>query len=135
MPPSGVGPFAVQVTVNQKDINRITKRLDKWQGRELADRMAKAEQAGLGLYVGPLRARASAHNLTGATRSSIKVRKLRKRPGEVAAYKVGPGTWYRHFAIVGTSKGVRADPYVDQVREALEPQVTAFIDEQIRRLA
>lgn len=97
--------------------------------------MDKAERAGLGLYVGALRARAGAHNLTGATQRSIKVSKLRKKAGEAAAYKVGPTTRIRHFAIVGTKRGVRADPYVDEVRRQLEPQVTRFIDEQIRRLA
>lgn len=128
-------PVAISVTVNPKDIARITKRLSKWQGKPLAQRMDKAVQGGLGLYVTPLRIRAARHNTTGKTVASIKVRKLRKRPGEVAAYKVGPNTWYSHFPIVGTSRGVRADPYVDQVRQQLEPSVTSFIDEQVRRLA
>lgn len=130
------GPsVAINLAVNPRDIARITKRLDKWQGKPLATRMAKAIQSGLTLYVGPLRARAAAHVLTGGTVRSIRVKALRKRPGEVAAYKVGPTTWYGHFAIVGTSRGVSPDPYVDQVREQFERPVTAFIDEQIRRLA
>jgi hypothetical protein len=126
---------SISVAVNPKDVARLTKRLDKWQGKPLADRMAKAEQAGLGLYVGALRMRAARHNLTGETMRSIKVTKLRTRSGEVAAYKVGPTSRHRPFAIVGTSRGVEADPYVDEVYQSLEPTVTAFIDEQVRRLA
>jgi len=131
MPPA----VAISVTVNPRDVARLTKRLDKWQGKPLAERMAKAEQAGLGLYVGALRLRAARHNLTGQTQRSIKVTKLRKRVGEAAAYKVGPTSRQRPFAIVGSSRGVQADPYVDEVYRALEPAVTAFIDEQVRRLA
>jgi hypothetical protein len=97
--------------------------------------MAKAEQAGMGLYIGALKAAAAVHNLTGATQRGYAVRRLRKRAGEVVAYKASSNTRYRHFAIVGTSRGVRPDPYVDRVREALEPAVTNFIDEQVRRLA
>src|SRR5688500_19352580 len=85
MPPPGV---AISVTVNPRDIARISKRLDKWQGKPLEERIAKAIQGGLGLYVGPLKARAAIHNRTGATMGSIKVRKLKKRTGEIAAYKV-----------------------------------------------
>lgn len=128
-------PVSVSVQVNPRDIARVTKRLDKWQGRPLEERMAKAQQAALSLFVGPLRARAAAHNLTGATTRSIKVTKLRKRPGEAAAYKVGPTSRHRPFAIVGTSRGVKPDLYVDQVREALEPAVLGFMDAQVRRLA
>lgn len=125
----------VNVTVNPKDIARITKRLQKWQGKPLAQRMDKAIQAGLKLYVAPLRVRAAKHHRTGKTQAGYNVRKLRKRPQEVAAYKVSSNTWYKHFAIVGTSRGVNADPYVTQVRDSLEPAVTAFINEQVTRLA
>lgn len=128
-------PVSINVTVNPRDIARIEKRLDKWQGKPLAMRMEKAEQGGMGLYVAPLRARAGAHNLTGRTQRSIRVSKLRKKAGEVAAFKVGPTTRWRHFAIAGTRRGVEADPYVDAVHRQLEPRVTAFIDEQVRRLA
>ena len=37
-------PISVQVTVDQRDIDRITRRLDKWQGKPLETRMAKAIQ-------------------------------------------------------------------------------------------
>jgi hypothetical protein len=65
------------------------------------------------------------------------VRKLRLRPWqkEVAAFKVSSNTWYKHFAIVGTSRGVEPDLYVDDVREQLESRVTAFVDSAVRALA
>lgn len=128
-------PVSISVTVNPRDIARIEKRLAKWQGKPLATRMDKAIQAGMKLYLPALRLRAARHNRTGKTAAGYNVRKLSRRPIEVAAYKVSSNTWYKHFAIVGTSRGVPADPYVDQVRETLEPTVTAFIDEQVRRLA
>jgi len=132
MPPTaGAG---IVLTVNQKDIDRISKRLDKWQGKPLEVRMQKAERAGMALYVGPLKSRAGAHVLTGKTRSGYAVRTLRRRPNEKAAFKVSSNTRQRHFAIVGTSRGVRADPYVEEVQRQFEPQVLRFIDEQIRRL-
>src|SRR5688500_3817930 len=123
MPPPSVA-ISVQVTIPP----RLIKRLDNWQGAPLVKRTDKSIQAGLKLYGAALRMRAMAHNQTGKTSRGYAVRKLRKRPGEVAAYKVGSNTWYKHFAL-------KADPYVDQVREQLEQPVTAFISEQIRRLA
>jgi hypothetical protein len=133
--PKGLPAYQIHVMVNQRDLDRIDKRLEKWQGKPLETRMAKAEQAGMALYIGPLKSRAASHNLTGATQRGYAVRKLRKRAGEVVAYKVSSNTRYRHFAIVGTSRGVKPDPYVDQVHRVLEPAVTKFIDEQVRRLA
>jgi hypothetical protein len=128
--------LTMSVTVNQKDLDRIEKRLDKWQGKPLAMRMDKAERAGMNLYVAPLKAAAAAHNLTGATQRGMKVRALRKRrqQQEVAAYKAGSSTRHRHFAVVGTSRGVEADPYVDRIQTALEPRVVAFIEQQVMRL-
>ncbi len=132
-----VPPITMSVTINQRDIDRIEKRLDKWQGKELALRMEKATRAGMNIYVGPLKGRASAHNRTGKTQSSIKVRPLKKRyqDAEVGAFKVGPTTRYRPFAIAGTSRGIQADPYVEEIQRELESRVSAFIDEQVRRLA
>lgn len=127
----------INVTVNPRDIARLEKRLSKWQGKDLATRMDKALQAGLKLFVPALKARAARHNRTGKTMATYGVRKLRKQPfnKEVAAYKVGASTWYRHFAIVGTSRGVEPDPYVASVEEALSGTVTDFVGEQITRLA
>jgi len=126
--------FTFSININEKDLARATKTLDQFQGMPLKQLMLKVEKAAIGLYVNPLKRRAARHNQTGATQASIKVKILKTTRKEIAAFKVGPNTWYRHFAIGGTSQGVRADPYVDDVRGALEPQVFGFIDDQIKRL-
>lgn len=125
----------LSLTVNPRDIKRITTRLDKWQGAPLAKRMDKALGEGMKLLINPIRSGAARHKITGATGRSVRVKKLRRKPGEVGAYKVGVNSWYGHFPITGTSRGVEADPYVDAALEANEGQVMSFIDEQIRRLA
>ena len=125
----------LSLTVNQRDIDRITKRLDKWQGAPLAKRMDKALGEGMKLLINPIRLGAQRHRTTGATYKSVKVKKLRRKAGEVAAYKVGVNTWYGHFPISGTSRGIEGDPYVDAAYEANSGKVMSFIDEQIRRLA
>ena len=125
-----VPPVSIAVSVSQKDIDRVTKRLDKYQGAELAKRTAKAIQGGLSLMVAPIRAGAARHRITGETERSTKVKKLRKRGQEMVAYKVGVNTWYGHFPI---SKDPGSDPYVDAAWAANETQVMRFIDEQIRK--
>lgn len=128
-------PVSVTVTVSQKDIDRITKRLDKWQGAPLQKRMEKAVQGGLALLVNPIRSGAGRHRITGKTAASVRVRKLRKISDEIFAYKVGPTTRYAHFVIAGTSRGVEADPYVDEALNANEATVMSFIDEQVKKVA
>lgn len=143
---------AISVTVNPKDIARISKRLSKWQGKPLAERMDKAILNGLKLYINPLRAASpgpgkefAPKDATGNLRASIGVRRLKKRAGEAAAYAVGPRQnkpykgHHRHLVIRGhlTASGTmtRAQPFVDEVQQALEGQVSTFISEQITRLA
>lgn len=123
----------IAIEVSQKDIARVTKRLDNWTGTNLRRRAERVAYGAMSLFVSPLRAQAARHNRTGATQRSIKTKKLRKRPGEAAAWRVGPTTWYKHFVITGTNRGIIADPYVDEVREALTGEVLSFYDEQIRK--
>ncbi len=133
-------PSSFSVTINSADVARVVKRLDKWQGAELATRTQKAIQAGAALLVGPIRAGADRHRITGNTERSVAVKKLRNRSGENAAYKVGvkaknaSSAWYAHFLIVGTSRGIVSDGYVDAAYAELGGEVTAFIDNQIIRL-
>jgi hypothetical protein len=129
------------LTFNPKDIARVTKRLNQWQGAPLAVRTQKAIQAGVSLLRSPIRAGAARHRITGNTEKSVGVRKLSLRSGENAAYKVGVKAnnatiaWYAHFVIGGTSRGIQADPYVDAAYHQLGGQVLAFIETQITRLA
>lgn len=119
---------------DQRDLDRALKRLDKWHGSPLKKRMDKALQAGLTLLVNPIRATAARHTRTGATVRSVKVKSLRKRWNEVAAYSVGPRTWYKHFVIAGTRRGVTADPYVSRAVDPLEGRVRDFVSQQVRDL-
>jgi hypothetical protein len=128
------GSVSVAVTVNPKDIARVTKRLDKWQGAQLAKRVEKAIQGGLSLFVPRIRAGARGHHVTGKTERSVRVNKLRKRTGEIVAYKVGPNEWYSHFPISGPYSAP-GDPYVEQAEQELGGEVMSFIDDQITRLA
>lgn len=135
-------PVGMAVTINPKDIARVQKRLEKWQGAPLEKRMDKAVRAGLSLLIKPIRAGALRHKSTGNTARSVGVKKLRKKPGEMnASYKVGikavrpRQAWYGHFPITGTSRGVMADPYVEAAWDDHREQVSAFIDEQVRKLA
>ncbi len=127
---------SLSVDVNITVSPAVYKKLDQWQGKPLQIRTQKAQQAGMKLYVPALRTQAGRHNRTGKTQRGYGVRKLRQRNyTELGAYKASSNTWYKHFAIVGTSQGVRPDPYVDRVRTALTPAVVGFIETQIRRLA
>jgi hypothetical protein len=127
-------PSSFSVTINSADVARVEKRLNKWQGAELA------KQGGAALLVGPIRAGAAHHHITGKTEASVAVKKLRNRSGENAAYKVGvkaknaSSAWYAHFVIVGTKRGIVADGYVDAAYAELGGEVTDFIDTQIIRL-
>jgi hypothetical protein len=133
-------PSSFSVTINSADVARVEKRLNKWQGAELATRTQKAIQGGAALLVGPIRAGAAHHHITGKTEASVAVKKLRNRSGENAAYKVGvkaknaSSAWYAHFVIVGTKRGIVGDGYVDRAYEELGGEVTDFIDNQIIRL-
>ncbi len=128
--------LSIDIAINPADLARATKKLDQWQGAPLKIRTQKAQQAGMKLYIAPLKAQAARHNLTGKTQRGYGVRKLRQRNyTELGAYKASSNTWWKHFAIVGTSQGVQPDPYVDRVRTAMTPAVVGFIETQIRRLA
>lgn len=153
-------PVSLNITVNPRDIARIEKRLAKWQGKPLAERVDKAMRAGLSLMVGPIRTKApqpgherGAKDATGRLAAATQVWKLKKRPGEIAAYAVGPRGGrskslrvapHRALVIAGhrmvTHDGrqvgyVTGQPYVDQAVSEMEPSVMRFINEQIGRLA
>ena len=113
---------AVQLTVNQADIDRIVRKLDGMQGAALQKKEAAAIQGAVKLLVNPIRSQTPER--TRRLWWSVKVRKLRPRrtnlgsvgigsgtlkvsalsglsAGEVAAYAVGPTAPYRHLVIRG----------------------------------
>lgn len=125
----------VDVTIDPKALARANKRLDKWKGAPLKVRTQKVEQAAGKLYIPALRAQAARHHRTGATERGYAVRKTPLRRREIAAYRVISNTWYKHFAIVGTSRGVEPDRYVEYVGQRLHTPVVKFIKTNIKRLA
>lgn len=134
----------IAITLNPRDVDRILKRLAKYQGRPLQERMQKALYAGASLMIRPMRAQAARHTGgSGATAASVKVKKLKLRSGETAAYSTRPTTPQAHLVIRGhrivpqgtnTGRRTRADPYVGRAIAALEPQIRTFVDEQIASL-
>lgn len=130
----------IRAEVNQRDIDRVTKRLDKWQGSALAKRVDKALAAGARLFAIGLKARAPKRS--GGLSRSVKVTRVRSRDA-IATYRVMPtkrvpdkGRTDLLTAILvhGSDRGVESNPFVDETQRALQPSVTAFIGEQIRRL-
>ena len=105
MPPPGVGPFAISVTVNPKDIARINRTLDKYQGTTLHKRMDRAAWGAAGLAVGPMRAaapRSGTPGHSGTFAKTVKRRALRRRFGEIAAYETGPQSPLNYIVTRGT---------------------------------
>ena len=141
---------AVQLTVNQADIDRIVKRIDKLKGEPLAKRERAAISGAVRMLVTPIRSQTPER--TRRLWWSVKVRALRKRSWqagplsgtELAAYAVGPTAPYRHLVIRGhrivtpggrdTGRRSRKDPFVDRAVDPLEGQVRSFIDAQMKAL-
>jgi len=134
----------IDFNVDQRDIARVNKRLDKWQGKPLATRLQKAVTGGASLMVNPIRAFApqSASGTTGRyahksgnLKRKVRTRTLRKRPGEAAAAYAGPSTFYALFVRYGTSRGIQANSFVERAESFNEARVQRFIDDTVRRLA
>lgn len=121
------------VTISDAEMKRVTGLLDKWKGKPLALLMSRIERAALSLTLAPTKARAGRHNLTGETQRGYLVRKVPTRANENASWKMDSNTPQRAYVVAGT-RYIPADPYIDEVRAALEPQMVSFIDEQVTRL-
>ena len=123
-------PVILDLEISQRDIDRVNKRLDKWKDKPLAVRLEKAIQGAASLLVNPIRGNTPV--VTGNLRRSVRVTKLRKQSGEIAAYKVGPTARHKHLIIRGTSRGVEANPFVDRAVNPLEGKVRDFAGDQVR---
>jgi hypothetical protein len=106
--------MALTITVRTEGLDGLQVKLDRYQGVPLNRALAKASLAAARTLVGPMRA--AAPNRTGAMRRSVKATRATRRdkPGAI----VGPRIWYRHFVIGGTSRGVRANPFVTRTAES-----------------
>jgi hypothetical protein len=127
-------PVTLSIEVNQRDIDRISKNLAKWEKAPLEKRMEKAVQGGAKLLVNPIRAAAAPRSRTGLTVRRVRVKKLKKRPGEATAYVVGSGSPYYARARIGGPYGAPPDNYVMQAFGTNEERVVSFISEQIKKL-
>ena len=107
--------MALQITVRTEGLDKLQLKLDRYHGPQLDKALQKASLTAARSLVTPMRAASPAR--TGAMRKSIKARRSPRqhRPGAV----VGPTVWYRHFPIVGTSRGVRANPFVTRTAAAM----------------
>lgn len=96
------------ITVTVSGQPAVLADISRRSGPQLAATLRKATRAGATASKPYLVAAAPVR--TGATRRSITVRATRERIGA----SVGPRIWYRHFPIVGTSRGVKPNPWVER---------------------
>jgi hypothetical protein len=97
-----------QITITITGLDQVQAKLDRHHGPQLDRALGKATIAAARTLVGPMRAAAPVRS--GALRRSIKATRATRRdkPGAI----VGPRVWYRHFPILGTNRGVKANPFV-----------------------
>lgn len=126
-------PVQLSIEVNQRDIDRIVKRIDKSIGKPLEKRMDVAVKGGVTLLVNPIRAGAAPRSRTGLTVRRVRVKKVRKRPGEATAYVVGSASPFYARARIGGPYKSPPDNYVMRAWEANESRVVGFITEQIAK--
>ena len=131
--------ISVSVELDAKAMARADKRLAGYMGRDLQRRAQQAYIEGARLLVGPIRTEiAQARHIdTGAYRRSVKARRPRLRPGEMAVASVGPTRPTRHLLIRGhrivtpggrdTGRRTQPEPVVDRAFERLGGQVQDFI--------
>lgn len=115
------GSFTVIITGEEKLIADLSKRSAPQSTWTLQRSVRKAATVLKPFIVsqapvGPPRTIKGFQYMGGATKKSVSVRTMRKRPGEAAAVSVGPRVWYRHFPIGGTSRGVEPNPWVARGR-------------------
>lgn len=115
------GPRGVQVRVTVVGQQRAQAACRKRMGKPLWD-SSRAGLEAAGRVMVPIVA-AEAPVLTGATRDSVRLLESRS-PGMIRG---GPTTWYKHFVIKGTKRGVKANPWVARgARKARVAARTAF---------
>lgn len=132
-------PISVKVSVDQRELDRAVKRLERYAGRPLHERARRAYLETARLGVRPIRA--ASPRVSGSLRASVRARSLtgpRLRPGEMAAASVGPRKPHRHLVTQGhrivtrggrdTGRRSRADPFVDRAFEQYGERARAFAE-------
>lgn len=119
---------AVEWELSEKDLARIRKRVERFRGLPLQQRMAKATLKGADLMVPYIR-RAGPKDVTGFLRKSTRARPAKKRIGTALQPTLGalagPTAPHRHLVIRGhrivtrggrdTGQQSRSNDYVDRV--------------------
>jgi len=151
----------ISVELDAKALARFAKRVEKWQGRPLSDRMGRGTIEAARLMVGPIRALTPRG--TGNLSRSVKAQSYRAAfsGGTIASAKVGPTARHRALVIWGTKPhslatkrtgrspwvafgsrvfpaalvshpGATANPFVDKAVQATSNQAFAEIVRQLR---
>lgn len=116
----------IGLSVRLDGLNRALAALDRQSGTALKRRVRMGMQAGGKLLVKPIRAEAPRR--TGTLARSVSV-----RTGRDGSVSVGPRSWYRHFVIRGTRRGVTANPFVDRAVDSnLDPAKRRVADVILR---
>lgn len=133
------GAVSVSVTLDARAMARADKRLAGYMGKPLQRRAQQAYIEGARLLVEPIRREIAfaGHVKTGAYRRSVRARRPRQRPGEMAVASVGPTRPTRHLLIRGhrivtpggrdTGRRTVGEPVVDRAFERLGGQVRDYI--------
>ena len=130
------------VKIDPRSLARVTRTLDRYQGKPLAERMDRAVRGGASLLAGPIRAQAP-KGRTGGLKASVKVQRRGKSYNRVG-YAVGPtkrvpdrqkSALLTAILVYGSKKrGIERNPFVDRAAAPLLDRVVKFVDEQITRL-
>lgn len=106
--------MALTIIITTQGLDKLQLKLDRYHGPQLDKALAKASIVAARTLVKPMRAASPVRS--GKLRKSIKATRATKRdkPGAI----VGPRIWYRHFPIGGTSRGVKANPFVSRTADA-----------------
>ena len=151
----------LNISVNGQDIAAINRKLGQIQGTPLVLKLGAAIKEALAGLVDPIRSKAPQpghekppRDARGTLVASVQVWALTKRPGEVAAYAVGPRGGrsktlsvapHRHLVIQGhrmvthrpdlSQVGfVEGNPFVDRAVAPLEGMVDNYVAERVTRL-
>lgn len=136
--------FELKVDWDQAGLRRVDRFIGTFEGRELAKRIDRAIGKQLRPLVSKMKSAEKSSGISNRTSQhyrSIRMRKPRKRAGEVAAYTVGPSDRKRHLLTGGhrlvtpggrdTGRRSRAFPYVAEVVRREAPEIVGRIGRDV----
>ena len=136
--------ISLKVDWDAAGLRRVDRFLGTYEGVQLARKIDKAIGTHLRPLVGKLKAAERSSGIRNRTKAhyrGIRLRKPRRRAGEVAAYTAGPSDPKRHLLIRGhrivtpggrdTGQRSRAFPYVEPVIEREAPEIIGRIGRDV----